>query len=213
MTALTTKQLKKQKPKRESKRGKKTSQLDKARAIVRPKVQAGGDRQRKELAKEHGIGNGTFETAIAAELAHREGEQAGAATSSLSMTAKQKLDAAIKVAQKKMQAEFDLKVQVEVRRRINEMVLPAYNKKYAEFERVIKSRKGIMSRVSYKKILSCLHPDRVQDAELKVRYEDAFNIFTKLEKVLLDESQSPTDFIKFPRTVEELMAMRKNKVA
>jgi hypothetical protein len=112
-----------------------------------------------------------------------------------------------------MNMEAELKIQQEVRRRINEMVLPEYNKKYAEFERGIKSRKGVMDRASYKKILGCLHPDRVQDADMKKRYEEAFNIFTQLEKVLLDESQSPTDFIKFPRTFEEMMAMRKRKVA
>jgi len=109
--------------------------------------------------------------------------------------------------------EAEVKIQQEVRRRINEMVLPEYNKKYAEFERGIKSRKGVMDRASYKKIISCLQPDRVQDADMKKRYGEAFNIFTQLEKVLLDESQSPTDFVKFPRTFEEMMAMRKRKVA
>src|SRR5262245_35034448 len=76
------------------------------------------------------------------------------------------------------------------------MTCGQYNKKYAEFERGIKSRRGLMDHASYKKILSCLHPDRVQDADMKKRYEEAFNILTQLEKVLLDESQSPTNFIK-----------------
>ena len=64
-----------------------------------------------------------------------------------------------------------------------------------------------MDRATYKKILSCLHPDRV-DASLARRYEEAFNLFTKLEAVLLNEKESPTPSVKMPTTYAEMMAMK-----
>jgi len=75
-------------------------------------------------------------------------------------------------------------------------------------ERSIRERKGIMDRITYRKILACLHPDRVIDPALKKRYEEAFRLFTELEKRVLDEKESPTQFRKMPRTYEELMAMK-----
>jgi hypothetical protein len=70
------------------------------------------------------------------------------------------------------------------------------------------NRKGIMDRLTYRKILACLHPDRVSDPALKKRYEEAFRLFTNLEKRVLNEKESPTQFRKMPRTYEELMAMK-----
>jgi len=53
----------------------------------------------------------------------------------------------------------------------------------------------------------CLHPDRV-DPSLARRYQDAFNLFTKLETVLLNEKESPTPTVKMPTTVAEMMSMK-----
>jgi len=69
-----------------------------------------------------------------------------------------------------------------------------------------------MDRASYRKILAGLHPDRVQDPGLKKNAEDAFNAFTRIERLLLDESQSPTFAEKMPTNYADLMA-RKQKVA
>ena len=65
-----------------------------------------------------------------------------------------------------------------------------------------------MDRLTYRKILACLHPDRVRDEVLKKRYEEAFRLFTELEKRVLDEKQSPTEFRTMPRTYADLMAMK-----
>jgi predicted nuclease with TOPRIM domain len=46
---------------------------------------------------------------------------------------------------------------------------------------LLNARKGIMSIAAFKKIRSCLHPDRVQDDDLKKWFEEAFNLFSKLE--------------------------------
>jgi hypothetical protein len=83
--------------------------------------------------------------------------------------------------------------------------LDQYNENARHYEVVLKRRTGIMTRAEYRSILSCLHPDRVQDTDLKKRYEHAFNLFTKLEKAVLNERESPTKPSDLPKTVDELM--------
>jgi len=99
-----------------------------------------------------------------------------------------------------------------VRHRLEATILPHYKKTYEEYVRVIKTRKGVMDRASYRKILAALHPDRVQDPALKKRAEEAFNMFTKIERLLLDEKKSPTATEPMPRSYADLMA-RKQRMA
>jgi len=66
-----------------------------------------------------------------------------------------------------------------------------------------------MDRATYRRIKACLHPDRVQDPELKARYEEAFNLFNRLESVLLDEKELPTPTLTIPTTLNELMKLKK----
>jgi hypothetical protein len=196
--------------KRESKRGLVTPQLDKARDIVREKLDAKEPISPHKLENEHGISHVTFDMAITAEVARKETieEKTALDPSLLSKTAQEKLDIAIRAHKRKLDAEFEVKTREEVRRWLNEVSLPQYTKELAELERSITSRKGVMDRITYRKILACLHPDRVTDPALKKRYEEAFRLFTELEKRVLDETQSPTTFRKMPRTYEELMAMK-----
>lgn len=125
----------------------------------------------------------------------------------LSLTAQQKLDAAISQHQRKLDQEFEARVLAGIQERLKSTVLPHYKKTEAQYRAIIKSRKGVMDRATYKKILSCLHPDRV-DRSLARRYEEAFNLFTKLEAVLLNEKESPTPSLKMPTTYAEMMAMK-----
>jgi hypothetical protein len=138
----------------------------------------------------------------AAPPRRREAEQ-------LSMTAQEKLGTAIRQHKRKLDMEFEVRVLDECKRRLNEMSLPQYAKELAELERSISNRKGIMDRATFRKIRACLHPDRVQDEGLKKSFAEAFRLFSELEKRVLDEKQSPTEFRKMPRTYEELMAMRR----
>ena len=55
---------------------------------------------------------------------------------------------------------------------------------------LLKACKGIMSIAAYKKIRSCLHPDRVQDDDLKKRFEEAFNLFSMLDMYAVDPKQA-----------------------
>ena len=111
-----------------------------------------------------------------------------------------------------LELEFEQRIQEEVRHRLEATILPHYKKTYEEYVRVIKTRKGVMDRASYRKILAALHPDRVQDPALKKRAEEAFNMFTKIERLLLDEKKSPTATEPMPRSYADLMA-RKQRMA
>jgi hypothetical protein len=84
-------------------------------------------------------------------------------------------------------------------------VLPQYLKEMAEAREIIKSRKGLVSRETCRLILSCLHPDRVEDSKLKERYTTAFHAFSSLELVLCNEKEPLTTASKMPRTYEEMM--------
>ena len=146
--------------------------------------------------------------AITAELARKEAlEEKAIDAFQFGKTAQEKLDAAIRRHRRKLDQEFDVRVQDEIRERLEATVLPHYKKTEAQYRAIIKSRKGVMDRATYKKILSCLHPDRV-DPSLARRYEEAFNLFTKLEAVLLNEKESPTQSVKMPTTYAEMTAMK-----
>jgi hypothetical protein len=105
-----------------------------------------------------------------------------------------------KTFQRKLDVEFSQAVNDRVQEFLENTIGPQLEKEQAEARRIMESRKGVMDRKSYKKILSCLHPDRVTDPGQKALYEEAFRLFTVLEKRLLDEKNSPTQFVDFPKT-------------
>lgn len=133
----------------------------------------------------------------------------------LSLTAQQKLAAAIRQHQHRLNVEFERRVREEIKQRIDAVYLPAHHKTLADAEQVLKTyrQKGIFTSVQFKKIIACLHPDRVRDAELKERYAEAFNIVNAKRLSLVSEEEEPTASAPgFPKTYQELMAL-KAKVA
>jgi hypothetical protein len=99
--------------------------------------------------------------------------------------------------------EFHAAVNARVQEFLEQTIMPKLQEEQAEARRVMDARKGIMDRKTYKKIWSCLHPDRVTDPEQKLMYEEAFRLFSILEKRLLDEKDSPTPFVSLPKTPAE----------
>lgn len=183
--------------------------LKMARGVVRALLEAGGPINPKKFHKDYGISEGTFETAIYAEIARREAlEEMGVAPWSKKMG--DRLNAAIRAYQKKLDIEFEGRVLHEIRRRIETTVLPSLLERELRANRVLQSRKGLMAKRDYRNILACLHPDWV-DTVLKKRYEEAFHIFKSLEVLLLDEKQMFTGGNELPRTFADLMARRKVK--
>jgi len=123
----------------------------------------------------------------------------------------EKLAIALRQQHRKQEVEFEQRVLDECKRRLDELILPHHVKKLTDAQAIIVARKGVMPRADFKKILACLHPDRVDD-ELKSKYTAAFHIMKELEVVLCKESELPTEGIEFPRTYAEMMA-RKQKVS
>ena len=136
----------------------------------------------------------------------------------LSMTAQERLAAVIRQEKRKLEAEYEMRMLEECKRRLNEISLPHYAKELEELERSIRNRKGVMNKATFEKIRNCLHTQRLAqllgipvldlDANMAKRYDEAFNLFMDLEKRVLNEKESPTEFRKMPRTYDELMAMR-----
>jgi hypothetical protein len=176
-------------------------------AAQRQIIETGGTASREKLMEEFGVGEHAAQNAIARAKGRLEAVQLD--LTELSLTAQQKLEIAIRQRRQELEAEYERRVRDEVQRRLEETILPHYKERLAEAERVLKARKGVMDRATYRKIRACLHPDRVQDAELKARYEEAFNLFNKLESVLLDEKDLPTPALVVPTTLGELMKLKK----
>lgn len=127
----------------------------------------------------------------------------------LSLTVQQKLELAIKQHKAKLNAEFHAAVNVRVQEFLENTIMPKLRQEQAEARRIMEARKGILSAKDYKKIWACLHPDRVVDPERKPIYEEAFRLFADLEKLVLNEKDSPTHFAKVPTTPAEWEEMKR----
>jgi hypothetical protein len=130
------------------------------------------------------------------------------APADLAPSAQQKFDAALRAHKKALEVQFEQKVQAEVQKRVEELVIPHFQQKERDAERVIKARKSVMPRATYRKILAALHPD---DAMSKDSKREVFLAFKELELVIVGEAEMPTGNSSLPSTLEELMKRRKVK--
>jgi len=73
-------------------------------------------------------------------------------------TAQQKLDAVIRQEMRRLGSEFAAKVQAEVRRQIDEIILPDTRSKIKEARRILDRRKGVMDKATFNLIWSALRP-------------------------------------------------------
>jgi hypothetical protein len=153
--------------------------------------------------------NGEPATAAATAPSTEADPQIDAAT--LSPSAQEKLQAAIRQHKRKLDQEFETRVLAEIKTRIDAVVLPSYREQAAMHDMIIKSRKGIMDKATYRLIWSCLHADSRKSVSGD-RLNKAFHVWTDIELLLLDEKQSPTPAFDMPATYADLME-RKRKVA
>jgi len=75
---------------------------------------------------------------------------------------------------------------------MKEYILPHYNEKMAQADKIIKGRKGVFDAATFRMILSRLHPDLFQDETNKRRNQKAFLIFNEHKIVLVAEKEMPT---------------------
>jgi hypothetical protein len=176
---------------------------------------ADAGKTREQVAAEFGVGQNTVTRAAEIFEARRQGQtEASINPQTLSVSAQEKLETAVKQEKRRLQAEFHRAVRAELQRTIDEMVLPQYLKEIAQVRQVIESRKGLLRRETFRLILGCLHPDRVTHPELKERYTRAFHAFSDLELVLCNEKEMPrAPTAPMPRSYEEMMRMRAEATA
>jgi hypothetical protein len=137
-----------------------------------------------------------------AELAKQEPDLA-----SFSATAKEKIEAAVRKIQKRMDAEFDMRVQQGIRAHMAEHVLPMYAEKLALADRIIAIHKRPFSIEEYRKLLSALHPD---SSSIERRTE-MFRLVKERELLLRPAEKDKPLSSDLPKTIEELLARRKKK--
>lgn len=116
---------------------------------------------------------------------------------SLSMTAQQKLDIALRQQKNRNDAIFEQRVRGEVVRRVDEIMLPLWKERIEEAKNLYVGRRGIMDKVTYNLIWGCLHPDSRLSTSPE-RLAKAFNAFESFEKRLLAEKDSPTNMPDIP---------------
>ena len=129
----------------------------------------------------------------------------------LSLSAQEKLAAAMRQHQRKLDAGYEQRVREAIRAGIHDAlettVLPFYEEKLALYEQVTKARQGFMKKTDYNKIRFCLHPDQYMSRTPEQR-NAASQLWEELETVLLSEADKPTSTFNMPKTYAELLARK-----
>ena len=129
----------------------------------------------------------------------------------LSLSAQEKLAAAMRQHQRKLDAGYEQHVREAIRAGIHDAlettVLPFYEEKLALYEQVTKARQGFMKKTDYNKIRFCLHPDQYMSRTPEQR-NAASQLWEELETVLLSEADKPTSTFNMPKTYAELLARK-----
>jgi len=155
-----------------------------------------------QIAAELGIGQRQVRHVVEREKIERNVEPI-ITSEMLSMTARQKLELAIKQHKAKLTAEWRVALTKRIDEILTNTIGPKLKREQESARRVLEKRKGIMDRKTYRLITSCLHPDRVLDETLKPVYARAFDLFRSVKILLLDEKNDPTEFVGIPSTLAQ----------
>jgi ParB-like chromosome segregation protein Spo0J len=130
----------------------------------------------------------------------------------LSLSAQEKLAAAIRQHQRKLDAAFEQRVLDECRRRTDEIWLPHWKEKIDQAKELYSRRRALMTKEVFNVIRRGLHPDS-RGAISDKKLAEAFDAFMGLEKFLLNEKDSPTHFGDLPSNLAEWDKMRAKRPA
>jgi len=150
----------------------------------------------KEISKVVGLG----ERAVNQALEHVEIKREAVLDidpATLSMSAQKKLEIAIRQHQARLSASFQKTVNDEIKARIDGIILPDWKKKIGEAKNIYNRRLKFMSKEIFNTIRRALHPDSRHSISDK-KLAEAFDAFMAMEKYLLDEKDSPTEFGNLP---------------
>jgi predicted transcriptional regulator len=166
-----------------------------------------------KVAEQTGVPERQVRHIVEEEAIRREAvAEAAIDPATLSLSAKEKFDMAIRKYKKQLDREFVQRVTEEVRKRIDEMVLPYWREQIAEAKTLYERRKGFMDKDTFKLIWSALHPDSRKSITDK-KLAEAFDAFSRMEKFLLNEEDSPTSFGELPSSAAEWDAMKRSAAA
>jgi ParB-like chromosome segregation protein Spo0J len=126
----------------------------------------------------------------------------GEVRAELPKTSQEKVDVAIRHHQRKLDVAFEQRVLDDVRKRLDEIVLPSWRKRIDEAQRIFHRRLGVMNKDTFNTIRRALHPDS-RNAVSDKKLAEAFDAFMGLEKLLLNEKESPTDPLDIPSNLAE----------
>jgi hypothetical protein len=158
---------------------------------------------REQARQEYNVSNTVVRRAVANEEGRREAlADPEIDRSALSLTSQQKLDAAVRQHQRKLDAAFEGRVQEEINQRLDHIILPVWRKKIADAKKIYDVRRSITDKETFNVILKCLHTDTRKHIGDDI-VNDAFSRFLALEKYLLNEKDSPTKFTGLPTTAAE----------
>jgi len=189
------------KPRKERKRS-----LTEVKEEAVAKAQIDQGKPRPQVAKEFGIGEHVAQLARAREEGRREGRaDAEVDPSTLSRTAQERLEQAIRQQKRKLDIEFEWKVVAECQRRLETLALPSWVKKIEEADRVIRARRGALTDEEFQLIRRCVHPDSAQSASPEMRNR-AFQLLMDKKLVLVAEPEMPTTAPTIPTTLAEWQA-------
>ncbi len=141
---------------------------DAARRRVGPTVEAGEAVSRKKLAGELGVSEKTIERAEQYEQGRLEGLEDAvglAAEKVLSMSAREKFEAALRQQQRALNAQFEKRVAAEYTARVQKG-FPELEKMEREardnkrlYERLLRESKKLGTQADWNNLVLCLHPD------------------------------------------------------
>ena len=162
----------------------------------------------EEIAVKVGLGVRAVNQALEHIEIKREAEAVPIITPDmLSKTAQEKNEAWRRQEKARLQSGFHAAVNARVQEFLEETILPKYRLEQERYRQLSAIRKGIMDKATFKLIWSALHPDSRKSISDK-KLAEAFDAFSKVEKLLLDEKNSPTEFQPLPKTMADWDRMK-----
>jgi hypothetical protein len=183
-----------------------TDEYEAAMGIIERRAAAGESLSYTEIEQEAGISSTAVRRALAAFDAKQE--HATDFGKFLASSAKEKLDRAIAQYKKKLDQEYSLRLNAEVKKYIAEKILPGYGEKLAKADKLLAAQDRGHYRVlpftpqEYRAILSALHPD---DSSSPERKAELFRLFKSKEDKLKMPVADAERLGRMP-TYDELMA-------
>jgi hypothetical protein len=195
-----------------------TPQLDKAREIIRPIIEAGEPLLTRKLQDEHGISHAIFETAYHAESILRDASSPidwstapGPVQDKIKAVIEReraKLKAEIERDRRVMEQAFDERVIARAKEIIEATMLPAWRRELSLLVAQVTNRKPVLTERQFKRVYKALHDDTWDKIDKSERAE-SFQTWHELKNVLVGEKENPiAGKYKLPSSVDDLMKMR-----